>query len=99
MRIRSIKKSIRKNVMSKDSDVNLAKANTLNLIQEYQLIEKSIITKIINEISKLVQKNFIFVLFDFWYDDDEYTDYLHIKCNEDKYMESKQETQINFWEE
>lgn len=49
-------KSIRKNVMSKDSDVNLAKANTLNLIQEYQLIEKSIITKIINEISKLVQK-------------------------------------------
>lgn len=64
-------KSIRKNVMSKDSDVNLSKGNTLNLIQEYQLIEKSIITKIINDISKLIQKNFTFVLFDFWYDDDE----------------------------
>ena len=35
----------------------------------------------------------------FWYDGEEYTDYLHIKCNKDKYMESKQETQINFWEE
>ena len=23
----------------------------------------------------------------FWYDDDEYTDYLHIKCNKDKYEE------------
>ena len=23
----------------------------------------------------------------FWYDDDEYTDYLHIKCNKDKYFE------------
>ena len=23
----------------------------------------------------------------FWYDDDEYTDYLHIKCNKDKYSE------------
>lgn len=23
----------------------------------------------------------------FWYDDDEYTDYLHIKCNKDKYLE------------
>ena len=22
----------------------------------------------------------------FWYDDDEYTDYLHIKCNKDKYL-------------
>jgi folate-dependent tRNA-U54 methylase TrmFO/GidA len=35
----------------------------------------------------------------FWYDGDEYTDYLHIKCNKDKYMKSKQETEINFWEE
>lgn len=35
----------------------------------------------------------------FWYDGEEYTDYLHIKCNKEKYMESKQETQINFWEE
>lgn len=35
----------------------------------------------------------------FWYDGEEYTNYLHIKCNKDKYMESKQETQINFWEE
>ena len=25
----------------------------------------------------------------FWYDDDEYTDYLHIKCNEDKYLEQE----------
>ena len=23
----------------------------------------------------------------FWYDGDKYTDYLHIKCNEDKYEE------------
>ena len=23
----------------------------------------------------------------FWYDDDKYTDYLHIKCNKDKYLE------------
>ena len=23
----------------------------------------------------------------FWYDDDKYTDYLHIKCNKDKYSE------------
>ena len=23
----------------------------------------------------------------FWYDGDEYTDYLHIKCNKDKYSE------------
>lgn len=23
----------------------------------------------------------------FWYDDDNYTDYLHIKCNKDKYLE------------
>jgi hypothetical protein len=23
----------------------------------------------------------------FWYDGDEYTDYLHIKCNKDKYLE------------
>lgn len=23
----------------------------------------------------------------FWYDDDEYTDYLHVKCNKDKYLE------------
>ena len=23
----------------------------------------------------------------FWYDDDESTDYLHIKCNKDKYLE------------
>ena len=25
----------------------------------------------------------------FWYDDDEYTDYLHIKCNKDKYLEQE----------
>ena len=35
----------------------------------------------------------------FWYDGDEYTDYLHIKCNKEKYMKSKRETQIDFWEE
>ena len=35
----------------------------------------------------------------FWYDGEEYTDYLHIKCNEKKYIKSKQETQIDFWEE
>ncbi len=82
-------KSIRKNVMSKDSDVNLAKANTLNLIQEYQLIEKSIITKIINEISKLVQKNFIFVLFDFWYDDDENIPHINQNNITQKEIENK----------
>ena len=25
----------------------------------------------------------------FWYDDDKYTDYLHIKCNKDKYLEQE----------
>ena len=25
----------------------------------------------------------------FWYDGDEYTDYLHIKCNKDKYLEQQ----------
>ena len=33
----------------------------------------------------------------FWYDDDKYTDYLHIKCNKDKYLE--QEKNLRFTEE
>ena len=33
----------------------------------------------------------------FWYDDDKYTDYLHIKCNKDKYLE--QQKNLRFTEE
>lgn len=36
----------------------------------------------------------------FWYEDEDYTDYLHIDCNEDKYLEQqknlcKEETEEN----
>lgn len=30
----------------------------------------------------------------FWYDDDEYTDYLHIKCNKDKYLEQQKNLRL-----
>ena len=30
----------------------------------------------------------------FWYDGDEYTDYLHIKCNKDKYLEQEKNPRL-----
>ena len=63
--------SIKKHIHSDSSNLELAKADITNLIQEYNLIEKSIITSIVLKLSELVSKNYSFILFDFWYDDDE----------------------------
>ena len=63
--------STRKNIMSNQSNLDLAKGDITNLLQEYQLIEKSIISKIIQKMSDLVSKNYIFVLFDFWFENDD----------------------------
>lgn len=63
--------STRKSIMSNQSNLDLAKGNITNLLHEYQLIEKSIITNIIEEMADLVSKNYTFVLFDFWFEDDE----------------------------
>lgn len=64
-------KSTRKNIMSNPSNLDLAKGDITNLLQEYQLIEKSIITSIIQQMTNLVSKNYTFVLFDFWFEDDD----------------------------
>lgn len=64
-------KSTRKNIMSNPSNLALAKGDIRNLLQEYQLIEKSIITNIIQQMTDLVSKNYTFVLFDFWFEDDD----------------------------
>jgi len=69
-------KSVKKNIMSNNSDIELAKADIINLLQEYRLIEKSIITFIIHKMAKLVSKNYTFILYSFWYHDDE-TKYLN----------------------
>ena len=64
-------KSARKNIMSNPSNLDLAMGDITNLLQEYQLIEKSIITNIIQQMTHFVSKNYTFVLFDFWFEDDD----------------------------
>ena len=63
--------SARKNIMSNPSNLDLAMGDITNLLQEYQLIEKSIITNIIQQMTHFVSKNYTFVLFDFWFEDDD----------------------------
>lgn len=63
-------KSIRKNIMSNPPNLELAKGDIANLLQAYRLKEKSIISHIIAQMAELVSKNYTFLLFDFWYQDD-----------------------------
>jgi len=68
--IKCFYKSAKKNIMSNNVNIEIAKADIANLLQEYRLIEKSIITYIVQKMAVLVQKNFTFVLYHFWYQDD-----------------------------
>ena len=63
-------KSAKKNIMSNNANIELAKADITNLLQEYRLIEKNIVAHIVQKMALLVSKNYTFILFDFWYEDD-----------------------------
>lgn len=62
--------SARINIMSKSSNLELAKGDITNLLQTYRVKEKSIIGYIISQMAELVSNNYTFSLFDFWYKDD-----------------------------
>jgi len=62
--------SVRKNIMSDNSDVELAIADITNLLQTYQLLEKYILKNILENLSKLVEDYSRFVFGYFYYLDD-----------------------------
>jgi len=63
-------KSARKHIMAQNSNLVLAIADIMNLQQQYQLLEKTILENILKNLSKFVEGNYKYVLGQFWYDDD-----------------------------
>ncbi len=79
-------KSARKHIMSSNSNFKLATADIINLLQQYQLLEKTIIENILKNLSKLVERNYSYILGEFWYDD-EISSKINIKEEEiDQYI-------------